>query len=106
MPAPPPPAAHLGRGLRLSTRAGSPLRQKRCHQSTQGRKLQKHLSCRAAATSESDAPPPPSSAVEAPLLVRGRLIGFLSSNIQPRLCSRELEGHPGLWVVLSLLTVG
>lgn len=48
----------------------------------------------------------PSSAVGAPLLVRGRLIGFLSSNIQPRLCSRDLEGHPGLWVVLSLLTVG
>lgn len=39
--------------------------------------------------------------VRALLLVRGRLIDFLSSNIQPHLCSQR--GYPGVWGVLVLV---
>lgn len=39
--------------------------------------------------------------VEALLVVRRRLIDFLSSNIQMVLCSRELQGHPGVWIIPS-----
>lgn len=42
------------------------------------------------------------SSCRSPAGRQGRLIDFPSLNIQPHLCSQELQGRLGVWVVLLL----